>query len=90
MDKIILVLWLITIFLLIFISLLLLKIVKKLYQKEIKAREKEKIEMKERIIREKERRKTCYNLNPLERIIFHTNFVPGFELNKLAIQDEID
>ena len=90
MDKIILVLWLITISVLIFISLLLLKIVKKLYKKEIEARKKEKIEMGERIARERERRKTCYNLNPLERIIFHTNFIPGFELKKLVIQDEID
>lgn len=90
MDKITLVLWLITISLLIFISLLLLKIVKKLYKEEIEVRKKEKIEMEERIIREKERRKNCYNLNLLERIIFHTNFVPGFELKKIVTQDEID
>lgn len=72
--------WLITVFLLIFISLLLLKIVKKLYKGETKA--KEKIEIKEKLIREKERRKNCYNLNLLDRTIFHTHFIPGFELKK--------
>jgi beta-lactamase regulating signal transducer with metallopeptidase domain len=90
MDKIILVLWLITISLLIFISFLLLKIVRKLYKKEIKEKEKERIEMKERLNREKERRKNCYNLNFLERIIFHTNFIPGFELTRIATEEEID
>ena len=90
MDKIILVLWLITILLLLFISLMLLKIVQKLYRKDNMAKQQERIEAKERLLREKERREVCFNLNYLERIIFHTNFIPGFELNKIAIESEND
>lgn len=90
MEKLILMLWLITIFLLVFISFLLLKAVRKLYEKEIKARDQENLEAKERRVREKERRKACCNPNFLERMVFHTNFIPGFELKKLAIEDEND
>jgi hypothetical protein len=94
MEKIFLGLWIITILLLIFISLLLLKIIKKLYKKELAITAKEKSERRaihqQRRIEERERHKIWYEFNYFTRVIFHLKFVPGFNLEKVAILEEND
>ena len=92
MEKLFLVLWIITILLLISIALLLLKIVKKLYKKELKIRAKEKKDreaiQKQRRIEERARHNVWYEFNYFTRVVFHLKFIPGFNIERVVILEE--
>lgn len=91
MEKLVLILGITVILLLIVICLLLLKVINKLYSREIKEKREERLKVKERKIKEKESTQSLtkwYNMNFIERYIFRTNFVPGFKLEKLTIEEE--
>lgn len=95
MEKLILILGITVILLMIFICLLLLKIINKLYSREIKEKKEKKLKRKFRVqefkIKEKESDlslKKWYDMNFIEKYIFHTNFIPGFKLEKTIIEEE--
>lgn len=91
MEKLILILGIAIILLLIVICLLLLKVINKLYSREIKEKREERLKAGRCKIKEKESDESVtkwYNMNFMERCIFHTNFVPGFKLEKLTIEEE--
>lgn len=91
MEKIYLVMWISTLLILLFISLLLFKIFSKLYEKERTERKaKEDVRKKERaeINAHRLQLSQCHKMTFFEKIIFQTNFIPGFDIDKTPILEE--
>ncbi|MFZ4648841.1 MAG: hypothetical protein ACOYMB_04430 [Patescibacteria group bacterium] len=91
MEKLIFIFCIVIILLLASISLLLRKIVNKLYAKEFAAEKERKEKARWRKLQDKEseqKLRNWYRMSFLKTITFRTNFIPGFNLNRPAIEEE--